>query len=405
MNVLRNKNYTILLIGQLVSTYGNNLYTLALPWYIYTITNSKSDLTIVGLADYIPALAGFFAGVLVDRWHKKTIMIASDLIRTLLALSISLVVSFHHNFMIIFGLALLIQLTGSFFTPASSALTPLLVSEDDLPKAMGITQATNGAVQLIGMTSGGSLLAIFKASRLFLIDSATFVISVISLLLIQVYEHLQTPQEHSNYLKEWSHGIRILIKSRSMLQIFLGGLISNFGLAPAIIVLTAWIKGPMGAKSTAFGIIAASMIIGLILGGILLGAISRLLSTKHILQVGLMVLGICLSFIAIWPNTYWCMGMILLGGFAISCLNGALRILLVKIVPQTMRGRIFSMFNGLMILASPVGIAVFGALMVIIPLWAVWVTMGSIIVLGGMSYFIRVRDDLHELMNTITELN
>lgn len=403
MGVLRNANFRTLFIGQLVSTYGNNLYLLALPWYIYVITDSKLDLTVVGFADYVPALAGFFVGVLVDRWRKRSVMLASDAIRTLLALGICVVVAMHGAFGTIFVIALFIQFVGAFFSPAAGALTPLLVSKEELPQAMGLSQAGNGVVRLTGMVSGGALLVVFKASMLFLTDAVTFAVSIVSLLLIRVQENVVPRAARRGYGVEWKEGFRALIASRRILQIFLGGLITNFGLAPAMIVLTAWVKGPMRGSATVYGVVAASMVLGAILGGLLLGRVTKFVSPRRVLQSGLMALGVCLGLISIWANAYWCMAMLLMGGFAISCLNGALEVLLVEVVPQAMRGRIFGMFNGVMVLASPLGLAVFGVLLVTVPLWVVWVAIGGLSVLGGLAYFLPVRDDLQTLSSVETE--
>lgn len=403
MGVLRNANYRTLFIGQLVSTYGNNLYALALPWYIYTVTNSKLDLTVVGFADYVPALAGFFVGVLVDRWRKRSVMLASDAIRTLLALCICAVVALHGTFLTIFTIALFIQFAGSFFSPAAGALTPLLVSKEELPQAMGLSQSGNGVVELTGMVSGGAFLALFKTSLLFLTDALTFAVSIVSLLLIHVHEDVAPRSTRKGYGHEWREGFRALIKSQSILQIFLGGLITNFGLAPAMIVLTAWVKGPMGGSAATYGIVAASIVVGAIGGGMLLGRVTKWIAPKRLLQSGLMVLGVCLGLIALWANAYWCMAMLIVAGFAISSLNGSLEVLLVAVVPQAMRGRIFGMFNGVMVLASPLGLAVFGVLLVTVPLAVVWLAMGGLSVLGGMAYFLPVRDDLNTLSTGVTE--
>lgn len=403
MSVLRNANFRRLFIGQLVSTYGNNLYVLALPWYIYSITNSKLDLTVVGFADYVPALAGLFLGVLVDRWRKQRVMLWSDVIRMLLAFTICLVVALHGGFLAIFVLALLIQFIGSFFSPASGAFTPLLVPKEDLPQAMGLNQSGNGIVRMLSMVSGGVLMTSIKASMMFFIDGVTFAVSVVSIVLIRVSEDIPIHARRRNYGQDWKQGFRSLIRSQRILQIFLGGTIANFGLAPAIIVLTTWVKGPMHGTSTTYGLTTGAMILGTIFGGVFLGKLTKIISAKYILQYGLMLLGSCLGLIAVWADPYWCMMLLLLSGFAISSLNGALDVLLVNLVPQTMRGRIFGIFNAIMVTASPLGLAVFGGLMVAVPLWTIWVIIGGLSVLASMTYFLPVRDDLHTLSTLDTE--
>jgi len=397
MGLLRNRNYVSLFIGQMISTYGNNLYALALPWYIYALTNSKLDLSIIGFADYLPAFAGLFVGVLVDRWRKRNVMLFSDIVRTILALGVFTITVFHGTFLMIFAVALLIQFFGAFFSPAAGAMTPLIISSEELPQAMGLSQSGNGVVRVFGMVSGGALMSLVQASGLFLIDAFTFVASVVSILIIRVKEEMVPRASQRGYGKEWREGFQMLIRSQTILQIFLGGLLTNFGLAPMTIVLTAWVKGTLHGSTTLYGVTIGCLLFGTIIGGLIFGRITRHICPKSILQVGLFILGCCTGLVGLWANIYWCASLLLIAGGAVSCLNGALEVILVKVVPQSMRGRLFGMFNGVMVLASPLGLLVFGTLMLILHLWLVWTVMGSMGVLGGLAYFIPVLDDIENI--------
>lgn len=399
MGILRNRNFRTLLVGRLVSNYGNNLYTLALPWYIYALTNSKLDLSLVGMADYLPYLAGFFVGAFVDRWRKQHVMLTTDGIRAVLALGIVAVVTLHGTFAAIFTVALLIQLVGSFFSPAAAAITPLLVSSDELPQAMGLMQSSSGVVELLGMASGGPLMAVLQVSGLFLIDALSFIASFVSVLMVRVQEevgpfHLK---ERPSVLVDWKDGFKTLIRSKSILQIFVGGFFTNFGMAPMTIVLTAWVKGPLHGSSVLYGVTLGCMVFGTIVGGLTLGFLTNYVSPKSVLRTGLLVLGVCTLLVSVWTNRYWCCALLILSGFAIASLNGALEVLLVKVVPQSMRGRMFGMFNGLMVTVSPLGLLVFGLLLIRLQMWMVWLAMGTLAIIGSLAYFVRIEDDLHQL--------
>lgn len=404
MGILRNRNFCTLLIGRLVSGYGDNLYALALPWYIYELTNSKLDLSLIGIADYLPYLAGFFVGAFVDRWRKKNVMVATDAIRAMLALGIFFVVQQHGSFVTIFTVVLLIQFVSAFFSPASGAMTPLLVSSEELPQAMGLMQSSSGAVQLLGMASGGPLMVTLKVSGLFLVDAISFVASLVSILMIRVREDVQGPAAGQSVLSDWRAGFRTLMQSKAILQIFMGGILTNFGMAPMTIVLTAWIKSVLHGSPTLYGLILGCIVLGTIVGGLSLGWLTKRLAPKTVLRTGLIVLGACTVLVGVWSNKYWCGCILLIAGFAIALLNGALEVLLVKVVPQSMRGRMFGMFNGIMVFASPIGLLVFGGLLIAIPLWSVWMTMGVLGILGGFAYFIPVKDDLNQLTGEPVQL-
>jgi MFS transporter, DHA3 family, macrolide efflux protein len=442
VSLFKNRNFSILLSGQLISTLGNNLYGIALPWYVYTLTNSKSALAFVGLSQTLPAVVGLFSGVLVDRWRKRTTMVNSDLIRAAFCFILLLGVVTHFPLWVILAFVLALEVVGQFFSPASNALFPLLVKNEDLTGAQGIMQSSSATAKLIGTISGGALMATLGAPLLFLLDGVSFVLSSVSLLFIRVSEpvkrkdgtghndgaahngsvahndggsrndgaahndggsrdegavHGAVQKEGNAFYREWREGLQVVTKSKYFLLVMLAALVTNFALAPFEISMTAWVKGPMHGSAFDLGIINAGFFVGVIAGGVLLGIVAKRISQRGIIVVGLTSIGVftaCFGLLyTVWAETILCLAI----GIAVGSLNGSLGATFITLIPERLRGRVFGLTGALGMIAMPVGMAVFGVLMVHIPLTVLFFLIGAICILSGSSLLLPIPNDSNRL--------
>lgn len=392
MSLFRNRNFSILLLGQLVSIFGNNLFIIALPWYVYAQTGSKLALAWTGMAQTLPVLAGLFVGVFVDRWSKRRTMVQSDLIRTVLSVLQFWLASVHVSLWLLLILVLLSQFIGTFFAPASSSLIPLLVEEAEIPAATGLNQTTSAAAELVGMLSGGALITLLGAPLLFLVNGLTFLVSVLSLLFVRVAEPAAA-RPTSSAQQEWLDGIKAILHSKIVLRITIGALVANFAFAPFDILLTVWVKNVLREQAFAFGLIEGAIAFGVMIGGALLGYVSKKVQLKQILTLGLMVMGLGILLVGALPNLYWDISMVLLAGLAMGFVNGSFGAVAMQMVPQTMLGRVFGTLTALSTLAIPAGIGLFGWLMQFTPIGLLFLMMGIPSVLSGASFLIKMQEN------------
>lgn len=408
MGLLRNRNFAILLSGQLISTIGNNLFGIALPWYVYALTNSKSDLALTGIAQTLPAIVGLVAGVWVDRWSKRSTMIASDIVRGVLSGILFIDVLFHWPLWTILLMVLALQVVGQFFNPASGALFPLLVDSDDIAGGSGLLQSSNATAQLIGTVSGGALMGALGAPFLFLLDAVSFFASVVSLFFIRVKESIKPRQSGEPvvlntstsvqvFFRDWLEGLRLIGRSKFLILVIAAALVINFALAPMDIALTAWVKGPMHGIPLDLGIINGGFFVGVVLGGLSVGFLSKHVPIRVVLLLGTVLLGICVAafglFLLVVPETVLAM----LAGFAIGSVNGSLNATFIQMVPEDMRGRAFGILGGLAAMAMPLGMVIFGALMVHISLPLLFIVIGGLSAVTGLSFLLPVKDDQTQL--------
>ncbi|QQE78206.1 MFS transporter [Alicyclobacillus sp. SO9] len=418
MGLLKNRNFAILLSGQLVSTIGNNLFSIALPWYVYTLTNSKSALALTGVAQTLPAVVGLVAGVWVDRWRKRTTMISSDVVRGALSLILFAGIVLHWPLWTILVMVLALQGAGQFFSPAAGALFPLLVKKEDIPSGSGLLQSSNATAQLLGTVSGGALMGAFGAPVLFLLDAVSFFVSVISLFFIRVKEAIvprpsetpssspaqgEQPQQAANplvnskkrmhaFLQDWLDGLKFLVSSHFLILVVSAALVVNFALAPVDIAITAWVKGPMHGVPVDLGIINGGFFIGVILGGISVGAVTKHIAIRKLLLLGLLGIGICVGIFGLFRTVVPETTIALVTGLAIGSVNGSLNAMFIQMVPEAMRGRAFGILGALSTFAMPLGMALFGWLIVQLPLHIVFILIGAVCSLSGLTFLLPVKD-------------
>lgn len=398
MSLLKNFNFTVLLSGQLVSTLGNNLFNIALPWYVYTLTNSKTALALTGITGTLPAIVGLFAGVLVDRWRKRTTMIVSDVIRALISFALVAAVIAKWPFWSLLLMVLALQTVGQFFGPASAAFFPLLVEPEEVTAGSGMMQSSNATAQLIGTVTGGALMAVLGAPLLFLFDGLSFTVSVVSLLFIRVKEVItqsagDAKSASSSFLRDWLEGISLLSRSKFLVLVIVAALVTNAALAPLDVTMTAWVKGPLHGTAFNLGLINGGFFIGIIVGGILLGWVAQKVPLRAVLVFGLVAIGVCSSAFGLFHNPWPDVALTIISGFAAGSLNGSLGAMFIQLIPAEIRGRAFGLIGALATIAMPVGMTVFGALMVRLPLPVVFALMGALCTVSGLSLLLPVRND------------
>src|SRR5215831_10334253 len=172
-----NRNYRNTWIGQLVSEVGDHFNNIAV--FSLAVGNTKSGLVVSGvmLSRAIPAmLIGPAAGVVLDRFNRKHIMIASDLIRAVVAALFILTIH-RHDTWLLYLLSALLMLASPFFTSGRSAILPSIATREELHTANSLTQTTGWTTLTIGTFLGGTSVAQLGYHWAFFANAMSFVIS------------------------------------------------------------------------------------------------------------------------------------------------------------------------------------------------------------------------------------
>jgi MFS family permease len=187
------RTFTIIWIGQLVSTIGSGLTNFAIAVWVYRRTGSATQFTMVALFGALPSiLISPLTGALADRWNRRRTMIFSNLGSGLTTLAIVLLL--YANRLEFWHVCLFIaarSAISSFMFPAFSAATTLLVPKHQLGRASGMSQTSQASAQILAPLFAGALIALVPLERIVLIDFSTYIFGVVTLLLVTVPEPLR----------------------------------------------------------------------------------------------------------------------------------------------------------------------------------------------------------------------
>ena len=155
----RNRNYLLLQGGQIVSYVGNQQQFLAIPLLVLALTGSAVQAGLaIGLGAVATIVVSPIAGVLVDRWNRKTTMVLCDAGRMVVTLTIPLAFWLHMLTMpLIYVSVVIASMLGTIFSVANAAALPNVVTQGQLPMALSQSQAAYTSVRVVGSRIGGTL--------------------------------------------------------------------------------------------------------------------------------------------------------------------------------------------------------------------------------------------------------
>src|SRR5919204_1099818 len=183
--VFRKRDFSLLWVAQLVSTIGSSLTDLAAGILVFRITGSALSVGLMLMATAVPSLVvGLVAGVFVDRFDRKKILIASDLIRAALVASIPFFIGI--NVALLYVIVLLNSAVKQFFDPAEESVLPDIASDEELAAANSFLSISSFGSTAVGFAAAGLLASQFDIEWAFWIDSVTFLVSALCILLVTV---------------------------------------------------------------------------------------------------------------------------------------------------------------------------------------------------------------------------
>ncbi|HEX5229952.1 MAG TPA: MFS transporter [Bryobacteraceae bacterium] len=269
-----NRNYRWTWSGQVVSEIGDHFNNVAV--FALALANTRSGLvvTFIMLARAIPAmLAGPTAGVLLDRFDRRRIMIASDVIRAVVAIGFILAIP-RANTWLLYPLSALLMFASPFFTSGRSAILPTIANEKELHTANSLTQTTQWMTLTIGAFLGGTSIAQVGYKWAFAFNTLSFVFSAACISRLRIvgggFRAARTALAEDKVVRPWheyTEGLRYMKASPLILGLALVGVgwASGGGAAQILFSLFGELvfdRGPAG-----IGYLWAAAGVGLLVGG------------------------------------------------------------------------------------------------------------------------------------------
>jgi len=269
-----NRNYRYTWTGQIVSEIGDHFNNIAV--FSLALAHTRSGLVVTGvmLARAVPAiLAGPLAGVVLDRFDRKRIMIASDVVRAVVALGFLLTLRFHHNWLL-YVLSGLLMFASPFFTSGRAAILPTITSREELHTANSLTQTTQWVSLIIGTFAAGTMVSQLGYRWAFIVNSLSFIVSACCIYQLVAsttgFRARAQALTESEVVKPWSdyvQGLRYMRTNPLILGIGLIGVGWATGGGAAQILFSLFGDVVFGRGAAGIGVVWGSAGVGLLLGG------------------------------------------------------------------------------------------------------------------------------------------
>ena len=273
----KERNFALLWTGMTVSLIGDGILLVALAWKVYELSNKPSSLAVVGLAMTVPHVALLLlGGVASDRFDRRRVMIASDAIRgTAIGVLGVLTVTGQLRLWHVFVLVAVYGAGTAFFGPAFDALVPDIVHEDNLVQANAIEQFARPAAHgLAGPALGGLLIAIGGSGTAFLVDSATFLVSMACLLRVRPPVAAAGPAAEVAVLDDVKEGFRYVRANPWLWATLLAATFAYLLFTgPVDVLLPYLVKNELNAGAGTLGLILAVGGIGAIGAALAVGTL------------------------------------------------------------------------------------------------------------------------------------
>jgi MFS family permease len=352
-----NRNYRYTWVGQIVSEIGDHFNNIAV--FSLAVATTRSGLVVSGvmLSRAIPAmLAGPLAGVVLDRFDRKRVMIASDLVRAIVAACFIVTVR-HPSTTLLYVLSALLMLASPFFTSGRASILPAIATSSELHTANSLTQTTQWTTLAVGAFLGGASVMQFGYQWAFAGNALSFLASAfcISRLFLpgRGFRPPRRALTEAEVVRPWHEYVEGLRYMRSV-PLVMGLLAVNIGWATgggaAQILFSVFGELVFNRGPAGLGYIWGCAGVGLLCGGALAYTIGRRLSFrdyKRTIVVCYIVHGGSYILFSQMRNFTWALVFIALSRAGVGVSSVLNMWQLLRIVPDGLRGRVFSTMESL----------------------------------------------------------
>ncbi|QNE17018.1 MFS transporter [Kribbella qitaiheensis] len=365
--LVQNREYRLLWTSQAASEFGFSTAMIAFPLVVLTTTGSATASGLVlGAAAAARLLAGVPAGVLIDRWNRKTVMVVCEAVQALAVASLVValwwdVASVAHMVVV----AAILGLCTALFEPAEYSCLPALVPARQLPAAVAMNTARSHLGQLAGTAAGGFLFAVGRFLP-FAVEVLSHLFACIRLMFLRVPPRTQRRESTSRFRDELGEGLRWMWRQRHIRAVALCAVSLNAFFTAyyiVIIVLTA----ARGVTAGEIGVMAAMLGAGGILGAVAAPALCRRLSPYALIVMVFWVLAVLAPLAVVIDSGYLMGALFAAMAFLPPSANTAIATQQLLLTPERMRGRLSGVMAVATGTASAVGPPLGGLLAELLP--------------------------------------
>ncbi len=338
--IRRARDFRLLFLAGVGSGLGSRLAVMALMVDVWDRTHSGKWVAALLVADFVPIIViGLLLGSVVDRFSRRKLMIASDLLRC----AVFVALPFTTGPAQVVALAGVAGFATGFFRPALYAGLPNLVDDDQLADANGIFQAAENITWMLGPLLGGVLLSFSTPDIAYWFNAVTFLGS--ALLIMRVAERkLQTEKALSEgHWRDLAEGFRLAGRSRALLTVIVGWSLAMLAIGNSDVAEVELAKVAFGSGNFGFGLLMAASGLGLILGSFGAAWATHRFGTAVAYGGSIALMSVGLGVTAVAPNVWVAVVFVVAFGLGNGIAVVVNSLLIQRGTPDHLRGRAFTL--------------------------------------------------------------
>jgi MFS family permease len=341
------RNYRLFFVGQSVSLIGTWITQIAMGWLVYRLTDSALLLGVVGFTGQIPIfLLTPFAGVLVDRWNHRRILVITQTLSmvqslTLAVLTLGGVITVWH----IVLLSLFQGLIDAFDMPVrQSFIVEMVENRGDLGNAIALNSSMVNGARLLGPSVAGVLIATVGEGMCFLIDGISY-LAVIAALLSMRITVKEAKTENTHVLRGLREGFSYAFGFAPIRSILLLVGLASLAGRPYLVLMPAFASAVLHGGPHTFGFLTGASGVGALWGAIYLASRRSVRGLERVIAIATGIFGVGLITFSL-SRVFWLSFLLmLLTGFGMMLQMASSNTVLQTIVDDDKRGRVMSLYS------------------------------------------------------------
>ena len=405
LRVLRQRNFALLWVGGLISMVGDWVLFVGLPFEVYRQTGSTLATGGMILALLIPRIAfGSVAGVYVDRWDRRRLMIGVNLL--LAAFLVPLLAVETLGLWVVYVVLIVESTLEQLFTPAEVALLPNLLEggPEQLVPANALSGVNRHLARLIGPLVGGVVVAAGGLTALAVVDVASFLVAAGLIAAIRYVAPPRPPhpalEEETvsawqRLIGEWREGLRVVWHEPVLRALLVFFAITSIGEGLTATLFVPWVTDALHSDSAGYGAVLSTQAMGGLAGALVIGRLGARVNPLRLLIVGALIFGAIDLVLFTYPLVYPVLAPALVG-MVIVGVPGAAMGAGITTLQQTQaadrhRGRVIGAIGAMAGVSSLIGAILAGFLGEVLPVVLLLVVQGSGYVIGGVLVALMTR--------------
>jgi MFS family permease len=358
LRALSHRNYRLFFSGQSVSLIGTWMTRIATSWLVYRLTGSALLLGVVGFAGQIPSfLLAPFAGVLVDRWNRHRLLVATQVLALLQSLALALlaltgIVQIWHVIL----LSIFQGLINAFDMPARQAFVVEMVERrEDLANAIALNSSMVNAARLLGPSIGGVIIAAVGEGWCFMLDAISYLAVIASLLAMKITPRMTKQIKEAKMLQQLREGWKYASGFAPIRKVLLLlALVSLVGM-PYTVLMPVFANEILHGGPSTLGLLMAASGVGALAGAMLLAARKSVLGLGKFIPLTAGIFGAGLVAFSFSRSLWLSLLLMVVTGLGFMVQMAASNTVLQTIVEEDKRGRVMSFYTMAFMGTAPFG--------------------------------------------------